>query len=621
MERQFEQAVEAFRNGDLERARSLAEADLSAASSPGTHHLLGLIHCRLGNPASGAEHLRVAADAEPGNAGFRIMLMRALVDAGRPAEVLAMPKPPAIRSAAALEQWRAWGEAADAARDAAAAIAAWSNVTAGAPADWRAWANLAAALVTSGRSAEAIDAFEKAVGLNPTEAALRWSLGAALLESGRPEQALGMLDDFEARVGRTGDSALARGRAALAALRIEEAEQAYRDAVNLAPQNADAVREFGLLLERTNRLGELTELLAEAIESGIPEQKLSHLYVMLAFRERRVEEAYDLLLRIDREEDPLGWNRVMAKLADRLGKASEAFAAAEAANRMTPQFDLWRERGAAYRREMRELSRSLTQAKALPRLQPPNRRMPAFLVGFPRSGTTLLDTFLMGHPETVVLEEEHMLGAAEREIGKAAKLARASRSSLERARTAYFAELDRHIADGFTGLAIDKLPLNLLGGPFIDAMFPGAPIIFAQRHPCDSVLSAFMQSFAMNDAMASFLTIEDAADLYDAIMSGWFAIRERFPLNVHTVRYERLVEDPEPELRPVVEFLRLEWSDQVLAHTRTAKDRGTIITPSYDQVTEPLTMRSVGRWKRYRAQLEPVLPVLRPWAERLGYRD
>jgi hypothetical protein len=146
-------------------------------------------------------------------------------------------------------------------------------------------------------------------------------------------------------------------------------------------------------------------------------------------------------------------------------------------------------------------------------------------------------------------------------------------------------------------------------------------MIFAQRHPCDSVLSAFMQSFVMNDAMASFLTVEDAADLYDAVMSGWFAIRERFDLNVHTVRYERLVEDPEAELRPLVEFLGLEWDNRMLAHTRTAKERGTIITPSYDQVTEPLSTRSVGRWKRYRAQLEPVLPVLLPWAERLGYRD
>jgi hypothetical protein len=130
-----------------------------------------------------------------------------------------------------------------------------------------------------------------------------------------------------------------------------------------------------------------------------------------------------------------------------------------------------------------------------------------------------------------------------------------------------------------------------------------------------------MQAFRMNDAMASFLTIEDAADLYDAVMFGWRAILETYKLNVHTVRYERLVEDPEAELRPLMEFIGLPWDDRMLAHTETAKARGTIVTPSYDQVTEPLTSRSVGRWKKYEKQLQPVLPVLLPWAEWLGYKD
>ena len=150
-------------------------------------------------------------------------------------------------------------------------------------------------------------------------------------------------------------------------------------------------------------------------------------------------------------------------------------------------------------------------------------------------------------------------------------------------------------------------------------MFPGAKIIFAQRHPCDAVLSGFMQSFVMNDAMASFLTIEDAADLYDAVMSGWRAILERFDLSVQTIVYERLVVDAEAQLRPLIDFLGLPWNERVLAHTETAKERGAIITPSYHQVTEPLNARAVGRWRRYEKQLEPVLSVLLPWAEWLGY--
>ncbi len=380
--------------------------------------------------------------------------------------------------------------------------------------------------------------------------------------------------------------------------------------------------ELGLIYERTNQLDQLPALLAQAAEHKVPEDSLAFLKAILALRDGQLEESSRLLDLAVRDHDPVRWWRLKARLADRQGNPAEAFAAMTEMNRVTREFDAWREKGAAYRQRLRDLARRMVaDAPRLPQLEAPDRPMPAFLVGFPRSGTTLLDTFLMGHPRTAVLEEVHLLGAAEMEIGRVAELANRSQADLRRARDAYFALLDEHVEPGVSGTVVDKLPLNMLGAPFIQAMFPGAPILFAQRHPCDAVLSAFMQSFVMNDAMASFLTIEDSADLYDAVMSGWTAIRERFPIRVHTVVYEELVTDPEAALRPAVDFLGLDWDDEMLEHRKTARSRGAIITPSYDQVTEPLNTRASGRWKRYADQLEPVLPVLLPWAERLGYRD
>jgi hypothetical protein len=176
--------------------------------------------------------------------------------------------------------------------------------------------------------------------------------------------------------------------------------------------------------------------------------------------------------------------------------------------------------------------------------------------------------------------------------------------------------LSERVEDGFAGIVIDKFPLDMAAAPLIQAMFPGAPIIFAQRHPCDVVLSGFMQKFGL----VNFNSIEDAADYYDAMMSIWTASRETMDLNVQTVVYEDLINDPEPVLRLVVDFLELEWDKDLLDHQRTARGRGTISTPSYDQVTEPLSSRFVGRWRRYERQLAPVLPLLVPWAERLGYK-
>jgi tetratricopeptide (TPR) repeat protein len=619
MNSQFAEALEAFQGGDLDRARTVAESEIASNPSAEAHHLLGLIHCRLGDPVTGVEHLRLASEREPGNAGFRIMLMRAMVDAGRAADVLEMAEPPQIRSAVTLELWRARGEAADAAQDSDIRTNAWSKVANAAQNDWRAWANLASALTSQSRWAEAVDALNKAIRLNPSDASLRWTVAGALASAERHEESLAALDESDRLGGQTAESALARGRCMLAMMRFEEAEAAYWDAVRHAPDRVEAVRELGLLLERTSQLDSLVKLLDQASAAGIPNEHVNHLYAVRAFREGDAERADALLQSVDRSDDPASWHRTHAKVADRVGKTEEAFASAAEVNRLTPDFESWRSRGADYRKRLRDLGRLLTEMPELPQIEPPERRIPAFLVGFPRSGTTLLDTFLMGHPDTAVLEEVHLLGAAERQIGKVADLPRASVHALRHARDAYFSELDRNVPKGFSGLVVDKLPLNLLGAPFIEAIFPGAKIIFAQRHPCDAVLSGFMQSFVMNDAMASFLTIEDGADLYDAVMSGWRAMLERFDLSVHTVVYERLVVDAEAQLRPLIDFLGLPWDDRVLAHAETAKERGAIITPSYHQVTEPLNARAVGRWRRYEKQLESVLPVLLPWAEWLGY--
>ena len=104
-------------------------------------------------------------------------------------------------------------------------------------------------------------------------------------------------------------------------------------------------------------------------------------------------------------------------------------------------------------------------------------------------------------------------------------------------------------------------------------------------------------------------------------MEVWTRSRAAVDSRVQTLVYEELVADPESTLKPLVGFLGLEWRDELLDHRSTAKRRGAILTPSYDQVTQPLDARPSGRWKRYRKWMEPVLPVLLPWADRLGYGD
>src|SRR3546814_6780619 len=97
--------------------------------------------------------------------------------------------------------------------------------------------------------------------------------------------------------------------------------------------------------------------------------------------------------------------------------------------------------------------------------------------------------------------------------------------------------------------------------------------------------------------MANFLDLGDAALLYDGVLTLWERCTKVLPLRVHDIRYEGIVEDAEAEIRPLLEFLDLPWNDKILDHQRTAVERGRIMAPSYDQVTERIYDRASGRWE------------------------
>ena len=391
----------------------------------------------------------------------------------------------------------------------------------------------------------------------------------------------------------------------------------------LAPNDRLALHELGLVFERTSRFEELVGLLEDASRSGIGKSELPDLWAICALRAGHPDEARALLRQAPPGSDPVHWNRLRAKVFDATGDAPAAFAAAAAMNAAAPDFAHWRSRGAVYRAELRDRRSQITRERAerMPRLAQISAPKLAFLVGFPRSGTTLADTFLMGHPQCRVLEELPILLDEATRLAPLSGLHSRSPHELTRAQGSYLDRLRKAMPAAEAQVIVDKFPLNMTVAPLIASLFPGVPIIHVQRHPCDAVLSGFMQSFAQNTGNASFLDLHDAADFYDCVMHLWQASRESLELNVHTLVYEQLVRDPETALRPVVEFLDLPWDAGLLNHQATAKRRGPIANTSYNQVTEPLHKAPVGRWKRYHRQLEPVLPVLLPWAERLGYTD
>lgn len=251
---------------------------------------------------------------------------------------------------------------------------------------------------------------------------------------------------------------------------------------------------------------------------------------------------------------------------------------------------------------------------------------PVFLVGFPRSGTTLLEQLLDAHPGLASFDEQPFLQRLVTRInerhrpGYPESLAQLSAADAAALRRHYHADVARVLPALGVRRAVDKNPLNLVRLPLVATLFPQAQVLLALRHPCDVVLSCYMQNFRSPAFAITFETLASTAAMYARVMAHFHAWRERLPLPLHVVRYEDLVADVSGVGQELFGFLGLPWSEDLAAFTERARRKGAISTPSYAEVVKPVNQRAVGRWQRYREWFEgEPLDTLGPWIEQLGY--
>jgi tetratricopeptide (TPR) repeat protein len=623
---------------------------------PAILQLAAIAAMQSGASADGVAWLKTAAAAAPADAGIAFNLAKALLDSGdhagagriaRQPDFAAHPDFARLRADAA----KAGGDYPGARQayeallardpnngdllnnlattclalaDAPAAIRLLERALTVAPDSPVALTNLAKAHSQEGSSAAAIDAARRALDQAPRSVDAAVELGRALRLSGQQRDAIGQLARALETQGEHGALFAEIGHAFGELAEFDRAEDAYRRAIKAAPRTAQFYLPLGNLLEQSNRLGELDALIDSAQASGAEGPEIDFLTAHKLRRQGEFAAALALLGGPDPDEAvaPSQVAQLEGQLADRLGDVDRAYSAFSRMNRLVSQTPAAQGlSGGQYRDYVAGFRRAVTPAwyAAWPAAAPQDRPSPAFLVGFPRSGTTLLDTMLMGHERTHVLEEEPIMAAVHDAVGDLARIPELDQAEIERLRTLYFDEVAALGAYPSDSLIIDKLPLNLLRAPLIHRLFPDARFILALRHPCDAVLSCFMQNFRVNRAMASFWTIADAAKTYDAVFDFWENARSIMPLSVHTVRYEDLVADTAGELASLGTYLGLEPSDDMLDYQTTAAARKIVRTPSYEQITEPVYQRARGRWEKYRAHMAAALPVLSPWAERYGY--
>ena len=249
---------------------------------------------------------------------------------------------------------------------------------------------------------------------------------------------------------------------------------------------------------------------------------------------------------------------------------------------------------------------------------------PVFLIGFPRSGTTLLDSILRSHNSIEVLEEkplvENFIKDLENKINNNFfKLENIDENFFFQMRSSYFNHRNKYTRFDRDKIYIDKLPLNIIHIAEIFSFFPNSKFILALRNPYDVVLSCFMQYFGANSAMLNFTSLKDTAKLYDLVMSLWLIYFEKFPIKVHKIKYEQIVQDFDQSVTKLLSFLELKWSDNVKEFYKTAERRGIVNTPSYRQINQPLYKKSIERWKNYEGEFSEVKQILDKWKQIFNY--
>ncbi|MCK5606392.1 tetratricopeptide repeat protein [Candidatus Pacearchaeota archaeon] len=252
---------------------------------------------------------------------------------------------------------------------------------------------------------------------------------------------------------------------------------------------------------------------------------------------------------------------------------------------------------------------------------------PIFVVGFPRSGTTLLDQILDSHPMMQTMEEKPIISSLHKKIVPSIEqywecVQNVTKDQIEEIQNHYYQQVDSFIDRQPACLLVDRNPLNIIHLPLIWRIFPNARIILMIRHPYDVCLSCFMQDFKMNTTNANFFSLEGSASFYTKVMQLWKCYTDILPLNYRIIHYENLIADLEGETRKLLNFLNVGWSENVLTYYEHARSREEKIkTASYHQVIQPLYSSATFRWKRYERHFESIKEKLAPFVDFFGYGE
>ena len=472
-------------------------------------------------------------------------------------------------------------------------------------------AALGDSLLSQQRYGEAIGAYSNAVGIEPRLTAAWFNMGICNRNIGRR---LAARNAFQAAVKlepNAPDILNNLGSVCFELNDVEAAINAYAAAAKIDSTNADLLANLALCYEASNRPREAEQTAQAALAlqtgNGLAILILGRLK-MQAKDFRRAIEFFDRP--IDRANARFAFSFLInkAQCFDRLGEYETAWRAAKLAhghNLKEPNHQAHVQAGfAAVKNNERFFLESDFQPPDLGRLQD-ERAAPVFFIGFPRSGTTLVERMLAHHPDVFASPEitplagvfgwlkQNFPGQRYPDV-----LARLRQDQMRELRQAYWRWADSQFNSPKAPVFVDKMPMNILAVGLINAFFPDAKILCALRDPRDVILSCYFQDFAQNPSTSIFNDLPSTAEYYGAVMGYWMRMKPSLRPPILEYRYEDLVDDSAKTLQRIFEFIGLAWRSDSLDY-RDSLSGTHIGTPSRAEIAQPISAAAIGRWTHY----------------------
>ncbi len=478
---------------------------------------------------------------------------------------------------------------------------------------------------------------QRALRISPGDVAILGSIGAVLRKQGYLDKALAVLDGVVAAEPRHAAAWLERGYVLDAQRADAEATASYQQALALDPSLSPALGKLSDAAARRGDASMAQDYARRALALNPNEPSAVFALAVLAVEARDGARA-EALLRplLETQLAPEDRTRSLTLLGDaleRLDRPNEAFdcyIAAQASFRdayraiLEPGPD--RPSHRAFIDAIREQVVATGRVAVLPPPPEPVSGAAAthvFLLGYPRSGTTLIENVLASAQDVIALEERDTLAEIDAALltndGTMPALDDLDPALLARLRAGYWARVAA-LGGAVEGkILVDMNPFNGIKLPILARLFPTARFVVMRRDPRDVLLSCFRVNFTPGAGAWAFSDLEEAARHYDSLMRLIDVAREALPIACHDVRYDRLVRDFEPTVRALADFIGIAWTDDFAAFATTARNRG-VRTASERQVRQGL-YNGGEQWRRYADRLAPAMPIIAPWIDRFGATD